>query len=185
MFDKLNKHTYVNISEYYANDFGLAYRVVITNEYDIKIFGKLFHRKKVKMLPFYFKTYEIAKDFCSIMPKYRSVCVMYSGLNNSIESNRYEDYNTYRLVLDNGEEYYIIWQFYKTYREAGLSTETYEYKTTNNVVGAFAKKVNPINVFNPDIHEKLFENLSDLIKYCNDPSNEETYGYTFELVRNN
>jgi len=99
-------HTYVDINGIIL-DKVTYYVVTFTKVYEMSLFGKVIKEtKKIQEVPFVFKSYEIAKEFCELNPVYKQITFS--------QSSKYDVYNTtydtYRLILNNKVNAYIVWE---------------------------------------------------------------------------
>lgn len=190
---KLNKHTYVDIVEKnvetqytFKSDphyhTVLAYKVNIITEYDIKLFGKIFHKSKTKELPFLFRTLEMAKEFCEINPKYEKVYFQ----------NRYDGtcvkFYTYQLSVNKIIIGYIWWHNESVIINNGEHANMTFDVIHNPIVYGFVKNIELNDWMNThylsDVRYYGFTNkLSELVKPVINTSDNEKH-WRFELIEN-
>ncbi len=190
---KLNKHTYVDIVEknvetqytfksdlYYRTVLG--YKVNIITEYDIKLFGKIFHKSKTKELPFLFRTLEMAKDFCEINPKYEKVYFQ------DREDGTCVRFYTYQLVVNKSIIGYIWWHNESVIIDhTGNMNMTFNF-SHNSIVYGFVKNIELDNWVNTnylsDVRYYGFTTkLSELVKPIINTTDTEKH-WRFELIEN-
>ena len=98
-------HTYVDINGIIL-DKVTYYVVTFTKVYEMSLFGKVIKEiKKIQEVPFVFKSYEIAKEFCELNPLYKQYTFSQSSRYDTYRTT----YETYKLVLNNKVNVYIIW----------------------------------------------------------------------------
>ena len=98
------KKTYVDINGIML-DKVTYYLVTFTKEYEFSLFGKVIKEfKRIEEVPFVFESFEIAKEFCELNPKYKKhALIKEGGYFKSI-------YHTYKLILNNKLNVYLIWK---------------------------------------------------------------------------
>lgn len=187
---KINKHIYADISEkevetqytFYSDpryQTILAYKVNLITEYDIILFGKTFHKTKIKELPFLFKSLDMAKEFCEINPKYEKVYFQNSEDGYSVK------FFTYQLVVNKEVIGYIWWNDKTVYLNRGYHME---FKFNNkSIIYGFVKNIGVQSWTNTnylsDIKYYGFtDKLADLAKPIINNDNEKHW--RFELVEN-
>lgn len=177
---KTNYKTYADIEERILDDNIICYAVTFTTTYDIFLFGKKIKTKtETEEVPFYFKSLEIAKDFCEIHPTYYK-CYR----TNDNYEGRYVYYMTYRI---NGNEnnYYICWDYLIYDDDNDVNFYPSNYKIVNSFVSDIKLKdwmhthcIDDIKYINRTLK------LSDLIAKIEN-KNKLIKKWHFELVENN
>ena len=172
------KKTYVDINGIML-DKVTYYLVTFTKEYEFSLFGKIIKNfKRIEEVPFVFESFDIAKEFCELKPKYKKYALIEEGgYFKSI-------YHTYKLILNNKLNVYLIWKHttlkYNYERAIYTSDEPYPI-----VLGFIKDEIN--NIILPssrsDIPSKkspkaphLADKLSDIFAIS------ETEKHHFELV---
>lgn len=187
---KINKHIYADISEkaveikcaYYSDpryQTILAYKVNFITEYDIILFGKIFHKTKIKEIPFLFRTLDMAKEFCEIKPKYEEVYFQNSKDDYSVK------FYTYQLAVNNKVIGYIWWNDKTVYFNSGRHIE---FKFNSKpIIDGFVKNISVKNwIFTNYLSDIKYygftDKLADLVKpIVNDDNGKH---WIFELVEN-
>lgn len=186
--------TYTTIQEKritlpHVNDPFICYSVTIVSECDYSLFGHTFKRgKSITKLPFLFKSLEVAKDFCEINPKFKSVVISnkkyidhvyyytYELYNNENEriGHIYFDKNFISIDTKHGDVYYkpnvietpLIDQFVHEISVPDLF-ELREYSDRKNAIGWIWHGANK---------------LTDLINATMPTINDTNVTYTYEMI---
>lgn len=182
---KINKHIYADISEKvvesqikpYQTFF--AYKVNLITEYDIVLFGKVFHKTKTKEIPFLFKTLDMAKDFCEIKPKYEKVCFQNSedGFGFSVK------FYTYQLVVNKKIIGYLWWHK----QTICIDEKHSEFKfNSNSIIDGFVKNINvqswiKTHYLSDIKYHGFTDKLTDLVMPINNDTGKH---WRFELIEN-
>lgn len=99
------KNTFVDINGIVLNKV-TYYLVTFTINKEFSLFGRIIKEyTQVKEVPFVFKSYEIAKDFCELNPKIKNEVF-------SVVSNRgyfTTKYYTYKLTMNSKVNAYVVW----------------------------------------------------------------------------
>lgn len=182
----IDKHTYVNIVRSEGTNY---YKVIITKSFDISMFGKTKHYETNKMIPFYFKNKDIAKDFCNILPD------KISKITFKIKwywwpKEYIKKYITYELTVSN-HKIYIYWDELNKEQNFGDNRVEKTIISKNNIVKYFVTDVmlyeddNPCESSGPYFHMgENYEKISDLINYLNKDTiySKNAEEYKFELI---
>jgi len=179
MFNKIDEHKYVNIVSCTPCYYGTSYRVSIVHSYKIKRFGKLYDKKKVEELPFLFSSIEVAKDFCTIMPKIEKTTLYVRHGNNWMYDNWiYIKYKTYKLSIGDNHKCYIKWENEYTKKHSiGVAYSTIYSNSKTPIIKNFVEKFE-LSSFG-DLDSPTFDNgcaseiLSDYIKKYDEKVNFE------------
>jgi len=163
---KFDIHTYVNISSIITSLKEKAYKITLTCTYKYKLFGKIIEKEKVEEIPFYFKTLDIAKDYCMILPRYEK-CTKKNVLFHDIACIDISKYETYKVILDDNRELYIKWNHTNQHIIKGMISKKESF-TMDNVVDGFSTEVE-VYRFYPDysdgcVFENIRENLTNAIQ---------------------
>lgn len=178
MFKKENSKNIINIDSIDVRN-TKCYEVKYITRYDRNIFGFMKHVEKIKTVPFYFKSLEIAKDFCELSPKYNKI-IFSNGSKIAVIGE--VKYHTYKIKLDD-KEFYIEWEYDSIIREKSIFL--LEFKIKNKpIVENFVSDIILKNWLNSnEIYDVNFKNryelLSELINELYKNYNEH---YSFELV---
>ena len=127
------KKTYVDINGIVL-DKVTHYLVTFTKEYEFSLFGNIIKVfKRVKEVPFVFQSFDIAKEFCELNPKYKKYTFFEESTYGSFKSY----YCTYKLILNNKVNVYIIWNH--SIVKYDYSSAEYTPVDSYPVVGGFIK----------------------------------------------
>lgn len=183
---RIEKHIYVNIVRSEGADY---YRVILTKTCDIIAFNTVIkHDETIEEIPFYFKSLDMAKDFCNMLPNKITKKVLKRNIEG--RHNSYvRTYTTYELTCCNNKKAYIYWDKVKILKNASYATKV-DVISETNVVNYFVPSIslydtedsNSSGAYYP--YNENYEKLTDLINYLNKDTrfskNEEEY--KFELI---
>lgn len=180
-----HKNTFVDITGIVL-DGVTHYLVTYTRIYEFSLFGRLIKEyKNIEEVPFVFKSFEIAKDFCELNPKYKK----YTFYEESTYGSFKVYYRTYKIVLNNKVNAYVIWNHnILTY---DYTSAEYQMDESYPIVNGFIKdELN--NIILPTSRNEIslsikrspktphmVEKLSDIFAIS------KTDKHHFELIENN
>lgn len=179
---KKNIKTYVDIEEIKYNSLHTYYKVSFITTYDITIFGLYITTKtKTYEVPFWFRSLDIAKDFCEINPK-----IEHTYIVNGDDDSRKVYYETYRLEV-NEQKFYIKWTDWSIKID-----DSYNYSFelhTNRVVDKFVSWISLTNWMHTFSLDNVYFNneyskLSELVSVKTKKGNKNNKHWRFELVKN-
>lgn len=174
-----------NIKEetcFYGEPNMVCYEVTLYEETIISLGTKIIYKSnKTNVVPFLFKSLEVAKDFCEISPKYKLVTLINDDCGTTVH------YQTYELSKDHKFLGYIEWG--ENHTIFNKSREQYGFypSTKEPLVEKFVK-----NIRVPDWTRtfglsdltfiKPFENVSSLCINENNDSRRVNKQWNFELI---
>lgn len=185
----VDKHTYVNIIRSEGTNY---YKVIITKSFDISMFGKTKHYETNKMIPFYFKNKDIAKDFCNILPDKISKITFKTKWNRWGDwelKDHIKKYITYKLTVNN-HKICIYWDELNKEQNFTADKVVKTITSKNNVVKYFVTDIvlykDGIQDYNDPYSnvDETYEKMSDLINYLNKDTiySKNAEEYKFELI---
>jgi len=188
IFGTTKKYLSSNIKK--INKFGklypngiIVYKVFLVYQEDKYMFGKIVSSKNCEEeIPFLFRSLDSAKDYVSICPQYKNVCICNNDYSSGVE------YQTYKLSIGENEIGYIEWVDSCIHKSEEGCYISFTIDNDFPIIYKFVKNIN-IDSWENTWHvsdidfDSRCDLISSLVKYKGNDKEKILEEYRYNLVQ--